>query len=211
MTAEKPNTATLSKRGATKYDKNPFVSNTALNTKQGVRRISNKTGTKMMVVSENTGEMITADAGFWQAEEVDKTKFVKLYVNGVKAFKELTGAGTKVFEVLYVKVQDSIGKDVIYLHYQDIDQMLIPMSKSTFMRGIKELIEKSFIAESMVGGRYYLNPDYMWNGDRLSFVKEYRKASYENLRGAGRDPLTIDFLEGRTDKELRLNSISCAD
>ena len=63
-----------------------------------------------MLVNSNTGEIQTQIAGFWEAEEVDSTKFVKLFVRGVKALKELTGAGTKVFEVLYLRVQENIGK-----------------------------------------------------------------------------------------------------
>jgi hypothetical protein len=199
MTIEK-----LSKRGLTKFDHNPFVAMAAANTKQGVKRISDKSGTKMMVVSDNTGEIMTTNAGFWQAQEVDKTQFVKLYVNGVKAFKDLSGAGTKVFEVLYTKVQESVGKDVLYISFVEIDQQLTPMSKATFMKGMKELILKDFIAEGMAQNKYYLNPDYMWNGDRLAFVKEYRKTSYQPNK---RDPLTIDFIEGRTDDEIRWNSM----
>lgn len=176
MTVEKDTSnivPALSRRGAKKYTANPFVGAAVANTKQGVKRISNKDGSRMLVVSETTGEIV-APAGFWQAQEVDKTQFVKLYVNGVKMFRELTGAGTKVFEVLYLKVQESIGKDVIYLSFYDLDQLKTPMSESTFMRGMRELVAKNFLAESMSPSRYFLNPDYMWNGDRLAFVKEYR-------------------------------------
>lgn len=165
-----------SRRGLVKHDHNPFVVDAVANTRRGVKRISNKSGNQMMVVSENTGEIV-APAGFWQAQEVDKTQFVKLYVNGVRAFKELTGAGTKVFEVLYLRVQEAIGSDSLYLSFVEIDQKATPMSKATFMKGMKELIVKGFIAESMAQNKYYLNPDYMWNGDRLAFVKEYRKTS----------------------------------
>ena len=168
-------TSAKSKRGLAKYEHNPFVAQAVANTKQGVKRITNKDGDRMMVVNENTGEII-APAGFWQSQEVDKTQFVKLYVNGVKAFRDLTGAGTKVFELLYLKVQEAIGKDFLYLSFVEIDQQATPMSKATFMKGMKELIVKGFIAESMAQNKYYLNPDYMWNGDRLAFVKEYRKA-----------------------------------
>lgn len=165
-----------SKRGLIKYNHNPFITNAVENTKPRVKRISNKDGNRMMVVCENTGEIV-APAGFWQAQEVDKAQFVKLYINGVKAFKELTGAGTKVFEVLYLKVQEFIGRDFLYLSFVEIDQQVTPMSKATFMKGMKELIIKGFIAESMAQNKYYLNPDYMWNGDRLAFIKEYRKIS----------------------------------
>lgn len=149
----------------------------------------------MMVVSETTNEII-APAGFWQAQEVDKTQFVKLYVNGVKAFKELTGAGTKVFEVLYLRVQAGIGKDVVYLSFHDIDQNITTMSESTFMRGMRELIQKSFIAESMSSNRYFLNPDYMWNGDRLAFIKEFR------VKGSQTDQARRDVLEASGQQRL---------
>jgi hypothetical protein len=187
----RPEEENKSKRGLVKYDHNPFIANAVANTKQGVKRISNKDGNRMMVVSENTGDII-APAGFWQAQEVDKTQFVKLYLNGVKEFKNLTGAGTKVFEVLYLRVQEAIGKDFLYLSFIEIDQQVTPMSKATFMKGMKELIIKGFIAESMVQNKYYLNPDYMWNGDRLAFVKEYRKVPSRQTSNE-KDTRTLDL------------------
>jgi hypothetical protein len=66
------------------------------------------------------------------------------------------------------------------------------MSKASFMKGMKELIIKEFIAESMVQNKYYLNPDYMWNGDRLAFVKEYRKAP-SRPKGEEKDTRTLDL------------------
>jgi hypothetical protein len=35
-------------------------------------------------------------------------------------------------------------------------------------------MEKGFMAESMSTNVYYVNPDFVWNGDRLAFVKDYR-------------------------------------
>jgi hypothetical protein len=171
---EEKNIATsLSKRGL-RYASNPFVYYALKNTNHGVKRITDKTGTKMMLVAENTGEIVSHGAGFWQIQDVDKTQFVKLYINGVKAFKDLSGSGTKVFEILYLKVQDSIGKDELWLTFPSIDQTITPIGETTFYRGMKELLKKGFIAESQTPGLYFLNPDYMWNGDRLAFVKEYR-------------------------------------
>ena len=162
-----------SKRGD-RHKENPFIINAASNTKSGVKRIVDKSGNRMMVVAEDTGEIV-APAGFWQTQEVDKTQFVKLYVNGVKAFRDLSSAGTKVFELLYLRVQATIGKDEIWLTFPNINQAITPISKPVFYRGMKELLEKGFIAESMAPGLYYLNPDYLWNGDRLAFVKAYIK------------------------------------
>lgn len=185
------------KRNVPRYEKNPFISNALQNTKQGVRRIAGASKDRLMVVSENTGEVVSG-AGFWQYAEVDKTQFVKLYVEGVKAFKGLTGAGTKVFEVLYMRVQSEIGKDQIWLTFPSLDQKLTPMGQATFYRGMKELLMKNFIAESTTPGLYFLNPDFLWNGDRLAFVKEYRLSNKPNPRKEHDDAeaagqLGIDF------------------
>lgn len=162
-----------SRRGLQRYSENPFLPSAAANMRHGVKRITDKSGHNSMIVSDQ-GEVI-APAGFHQIIDVDKTQFVKLFINGVKALKELSGAGTKVFELLYLKVQENIGSDVIYISLSEVDQQVTPMSKATYLKGMKELILKDFIAESTTQNKYFLNPDFMWNGDRLAFVKEYRK------------------------------------
>jgi len=167
------------RRGLTVYPRNPFVVGGMVKTK--TKRLTNKRG-DMMVVGE-TGEIIAPVAGFWQAQEVDAAKFVKLYVNGVRAFKELTNAGTRVFEVLYLEVQKNIGQDRVYLSFTSLDDG-VKLSQATFTRGMRELIDKGFVAPTESIAWYWLNPDFMWNGDRLAFVREYRKkgGTYDDPR-----------------------------
>lgn len=164
--------APTSRRGLQRYDTNPFISLTT--SKVGVRRVTSSRNDRMMVVSETTGEIVAPGVTFGAVTEVDKTQFVKLYVGGVKQIALLTGAGTRVFEVLYYEVQKNIGRDVMHLSFSDVDQQITPLSKATFMKGMKELLEKGFIAESMTQGKYFLNPDYIFNGDRLAFIREVR-------------------------------------
>jgi hypothetical protein len=166
------------RKGNTLYKINPFIESALVETK--TRRITNKRG-DMMIIGE-TGEIISPIAGFWESEQVDSTKFVKLYINGVKRFKELAGAGAKVFEVLYLEVQKSISKDRIYMSFGSLDQMITPMSEATYGRGMRELIDKNFLAASPHIGLYWLNPYYIWNGDRLAFFKEYMKVSSKNTQ-----------------------------
>jgi hypothetical protein len=158
--------------GAVLFDVNPFL--TELTTR--TRRITNQSG-NMMLINSESGEITAPVAGFWKSEIVDSTKFVKLFVQGVSALKELSNAGTKVFEVLYLRVRDSIGKDQVYMSFALVDQVLTPMSEATYTRGMRELLEKGFIAASPHIGLYWLNPSFIWNGDRLAFVQEYRKKS----------------------------------
>lgn len=164
--------AEKTRRGVVVYSNNPFV----VDVKSTTKRITNKTG-DMVLISKETGEIASDIAGFWQSEEVDSTKFVKLFVNGVKALKELTQSGTKVFEVLYLEIQKNIGVDLVYMSFNHINQNLTPMSESTYTRGMRELIQKEFIAASESQGLYWLNPSFVWNGDRLAFIKSYHKKS----------------------------------
>lgn len=185
-------TAKKSRRGLTRHRENPFVEIASTTTKTRARKITNTSGDRLMVVSEQSGEIV-APAGFWHTEEVDKTQFVKLYVNGVKAFKELTAAGTKVFELMYFELQKNIGKDLIHLSFAGIDQTVSPIGQATFYRGMRELVDKGFLAEAMTTNAYFVNPDYVWNGDRLAFVKEYRLK--KNRSPTARDDLTADMFE----------------
>lgn len=174
-----------SRRGMPIYKENPFIKDALVATKQGTKRITNKTNDRMMIVSDQ-GEII-APAGFHQVVEVDKTQFVKLYINGVKAFQGLSNPGTRVFEILYRMVQSTIGKDTIFVHYNEVDQSITPISRATFDRGMKELLEKKFIASTASPGVFYLNIDYMFNGNRLAFIKEYRLTSNDEKRAKASD------------------------
>ncbi len=167
-------TPALSRRGLIRYDSNPFLLNASVNTNAGTKRrtLKSKDGSQMMVTSQD-GSM-SAPAGFWHTQEVDKTQFLKLYVNGVKAFSNLSSAGARVFELIYLSIQNSVGKDLIYISFSEIDQSTSPMPKTTFLRGMKEVCVKGFLAESKTQNKYFINPDFIFNGDRLAIVKEYR-------------------------------------
>jgi len=43
------------------------------------------------------------------------------------------------------------------------------------------LIEKKFIAESQIQSLYFINPDFIFNGDRLSLVKTFIKVDRGEL------------------------------
>ena len=47
------------------------------------------------------------------------------------------------------------------------------MPERTFRHGLRQLLEKEFIYESMVSDVFFVNIRYMFNGDRLAFVRTY--------------------------------------
>ena len=48
------------------------------------------------------------------------------------------------------------------------------MSSGTFYRGMNECIQKGIIAESYIPSTYFVNINYIFNGERLAIVNEYR-------------------------------------
>lgn len=159
------------RRGLAVYESNPFFRLDDASKK--IKELRNEKGERMIV--GQGGAPATAPAGFWRTEDVDNEKFIKLYISGVKAFEELTGAGTKVFTILYTELQNNLGKEYVHMSFDAIDQNATPMSNATYSRGMKELITKKFLAPSIVQGRFFVNPDYVWSGDRIAFVREYRR------------------------------------
>jgi hypothetical protein len=160
----------LNRRGLEVFTENPFVGGVQTRTRPHVLRQGNRA-----LINTDTGDTITRAAGFWEIEEVDAGRFVKLFIQGVKALKELSGSGTKVFELLYLKVQETPNQDKIFIPFSNIDQKITPMSEATYHRGMKEILGKGFLAPTPSMGLYWLNPGFVWNGDRLAFVKEYRR------------------------------------
>ncbi len=41
---------------------------------------------------------------------------------------------------------------------------------ATFKRGMNELEKAQIIAKTMRKGRYFINPNFMFNGDRIAFT-----------------------------------------
>ena len=147
------------------------------------------------LVNPATGE-VHGVATIHQVEERDDAEFVKVFAAGVAASYELTKTAQRVFQVVldqYQRTPMSRGfADHVNLFWFDggIDGRAVDMSERTFMRGLKELLEKRFIA-SKDGTAFWTNPALFFKGDRVMFIKEYRrrKATHQDAlesRGQGR-------------------------
>lgn len=156
------------RRELPEYESNPSRALVSQTAKIGTRRVANKAGDKLMVVNDDG--VCVGGAGFHEIVEVDKTQFVKVYLGGVAAFNDLTSAGSKVFKMVYGFILNNPNTDSIPLHHKNARTM----GKATFDRGLTELLAKGIIYKSTNPNLYFLNIDYMFNGDRLALVKEYR-------------------------------------
>jgi hypothetical protein len=57
------------------------------------------------------------------------------------------------------------------------------MSEKTFQRGLRELLGKSFLAPKLPNV-YWVNPALFFKGDRVMFIREYRRRSSRQPKAA---------------------------
>lgn len=159
------------KRGFPVYRTNPSIpSSNGMPTRN--RRFHVPGGKAAMIVDNSTGEIKgIGGMGFWWEEEVDTTRFVKLFLDGIKQAAGLSKTGIQVFELVYHQMRANPGSDEIKLNqYVARDH---GMSDRTYQRGVRELLEKEFLFRSPSDGVFFVNIRFMFNGDRLAFVKSY--------------------------------------
>lgn len=154
------------------------------------------------MVNPRTGELAGV-AVIQIVEERDDAEFVKVFAEGVRAAFELTRTGYRVFQAVLAIYQSTSMKggyaEAVELFWFDsgLNGHAIDMSEKTFQRGLKELLAKGFLAPRMASS-FWVNPSLFFKGDRVAFVKEYRRRA---AREVARDPRTVDMLTGRTDEE----------
>lgn len=147
------------------------------------RRAQIGTEQKGLVVNNGNGEILGAGTALmYQWEEVDKERFVKLYLAGLKQAVGLSKAGLAMFELIYKQMQDNPGKDSVQLSVHTS-----PLPARTYQRGVRELLEREFLFSSPFEGIFFVNIRFMFNGDRIAFVKGYRLK---------KDTRQLDLLDG---------------
>lgn len=154
---------------------NPLMEPQQIKTK---RRLV-KSGRGEDLVNANTGEIVGV-AAIHQIEERDDEAFVKVFAAGVAAGYELTKTAQRVFQVVlgeYQRTPMSRGyADAVNLFWfgEGIEGRDVGMSEYTFKRGLRELLDKGFLYPKD-SASFWTNPALFFKGDRVLFIKEYRR------------------------------------
>lgn len=154
---------------------NPLIEVQELKT----RRRLVKSGRADEVVSTATGEIVGV-AAIHTFEERDDAGFVKVFAAGVTATYDLSKSAQRVFQVVldqYQRTPMSGGyADSVELFWfgDGVNGRDVGMSERTWMRGLKELLQKRFL-HPKTPSSYWTNPALFFKGDRVLFIREYRR------------------------------------
>ena len=173
MTVKKPTLKDLN-RNISPHE-NPLLKGTVVRSRD--RHVS--AGMKTDLIDSNTGEVM-AVSSIHRVKQVDDAEFVKVFAEGVKAMYGLKKTGMRVFQAILGEYQDTKMNggyaDAIYINWFDggLCGKDIGMSERTFHNGLKELLLNDFLAPRSPN-LYWVNPALFFKGDRVAFIKEYRR------------------------------------
>jgi predicted transcriptional regulator len=160
------------KKGVSAYAKNPFWQ--PFEVKVGKRHVTIAGG----LTTTNEGGQVQ-HTGIHRVELVDEDKFVKLFTQNLKVFFDLSPASQKVLRCVLETVQENPNADGIALPWFVVEDFSnihgLKLSRTSFHRALREMLEKGFIAESEMPNFYWINVHLFFNGDRMTFITEYRK------------------------------------
>ena len=158
-----------------RHQENPFLKIHEIKTR-GKRISVGKMGVDdNVIVNNKTGEISATHVTAFKT--VDSESFVKLFAENIAFTFGLSSSGLKSLNlVIWVLQYQGIGKDIIPIDKFALDKFVdsqsndVDMSISTMKKGLIDLQKAKIIAKAERAGWYYINPHFIFNGDRVAFT-----------------------------------------
>lgn len=165
----------MTNRKVERFKENPFLADMIVPLKGKQVQLSRLGKDQNILINQATGEENGTHVTTYK--KVDGAQFVKLFTANIALTFDLTSPGIKVFSVLVWAMQKhAISRDVIDLDVHVLNDFVeshdnkIKLSEATYRRGLSELVKVQIIARHLRQGRYFINPNFVFNGDRIAFT-----------------------------------------
>ncbi|MDI9562073.1 MAG: hypothetical protein QM235_12905 [Pseudomonadota bacterium] len=169
-----------------KFEKNPFNCLLAdvvemKNVNKGI--IKNIKSVK--IVDSDTGEVNDASETrlFSTQQHVDNKFFTKIYLDRIKDLFSLNYAGLKVLGYIIMKLSSTKNNDtLISIREKEILEFCGWKSRSRIYAGLKELVFNGIICKADMPKQFFVNPVYMFKGNRIIVYNEYINKDYFKIK-----------------------------
>lgn len=176
----------------TRHDHNPFIEGMVVPIRGQAVKMSKLGKDDNILVNQTTGEIQGTHITTYK--KVDSEQFVKLFTANIALTFDLKAAGIKAFNILvWVLQRRAIERDLVPLDKYVLEEFInnhedrkpkLNISQPTFWRGLAELEKAQIIAKHLRQGWYYINPNFVFNGDRIAFTTLIeRKKANEEMQG----------------------------
>lgn len=168
-----------------RYKENPFLEGMTIPTKGKQVKLSKLGKDDNVLLNTETGEHLGTHVTTYR--QVDGEQFIKLFTANIALTFDLSAAGIKAFNVLMWVVQNTaISRDQVVLDSLMLEDFLneqrkpLKLSLATFKRGLNELEKAQIIAKTMRKSFYFINPNFVFNGDRIAFTTLIEKRNRDD-------------------------------
>ncbi|RLI35295.1 hypothetical protein DRO66_07495 [Candidatus Bathyarchaeota archaeon] len=158
-----------------RYEENPFIKDLV----EHIERPTNKTRVRRYVKRE--GAVIDKETGvigeegtllLGVEERVDNDMFIKIYKAYLQVAGKLSMAAIKIF--FYICEILPKGVTHVYLSPEEVKEN-IGIKQTTFYKAIKELLVAEMLSKTPVKIKFFVNPLYAFNGNRMKIVAEFNR------------------------------------
>lgn len=173
-----------------RHETNPFLKDMIITVGSKNVQISTLGKESNVLINQHTGEV--TGTHIIARKKVDQDKFVKTFADYMSFTFDLTKAGNKALRVVMWAIKETaIGKDTVTLDKYTLEAFLkahfnheppLELSYPTFARGLSELEKAKITAKTIRAGIYYINPDCIFNGDRIAFTTMIEKKKDKNIK-----------------------------
>lgn len=168
---------------------NPFLDETVYQIDKGQKVILLGNKKSDMLIDNETGE-VKAHTVFAKRIDIDKTEFRKIYVKSLAAWFDLSKTGIRIFAYILSVLKPNA--DSFMIDYDECMEFTKYKTRKSIADGIKELIENQFIARGKNQYLYFINPTIFFNGDRITFLKQFNIQDNPKLKPIDDENLDFD-------------------
>lgn len=178
-----------------RYKTNPFLEDFAIKKKDKMVKVSVLGKENNVLVNNDTGEVVGTHT--IAIKKVDSEQFIKLFTQNIAWAFDLSSAGIKAFTVVAWIVQnEALNKDTIVISAYSIEEFNARNQKSislqTFYRGLRELEKNKIIAKHQAQALYFINPNFIFNGDRVVFTTIIEREKEPTLFDEQNNAIAVD-------------------
>lgn len=161
------------KKEIVRYTDNPFLESLDVKVKTKQIKVSKIGRDNNILMNPETGESSGTYVGTYK--RVDDEQFLKLFTANIALTFDLKAAGIKAFNVVcWMMQKKGIERDLLTIDKHVLEDFNAvhnkKLSRAVLYRGLDDLIENQIVARSRREAEYFINPNFLFNGDRIVFA-----------------------------------------
>lgn len=170
------------KKEVVRHLENPFLESLDVRVRTKKIKVSKIGKDNNILMNQDSGEIQGTYVGTYK--RVDEEQFLKLFTANIALTFDLKAAGIKAFNVVcWMMQQKAVDRDLLtidkYVLEDFNNEHNKKLSRAVLYRGLDDLIENQILARARREGDYYVNPNFIFNGDRIVFATVIEKRKKE--------------------------------